>query len=322
LIMLSRLFKRRVVQRSSRRLLRFQIRKVKSSRFYAGLFNVKSDLAINFESIEDPNKPVMSMVPSLVFGESGKLASYYWLFAQKQGSLDQVEKDFDKITKFRENEKDLNHLNVLVYSAKYEPVERAKAFSDPAISRLTLHPTTQKILADLCLRERQVLLWSIIEDFKYLMKSYRHEIDVSIILPAIPSAEYFELLYSKIINEYLSPESKINLTIEIDPTISRGYKIRMGHKSVDNTWNSDLLKRSELEEQDNMATEKKIQSLYPKVYEVKLPSQEENVKFALKLIEKISSEKVSIPITPETSKTVSELQKSSSSLNPGVFFYD
>jgi len=316
--MFSRLIlRRRLVGEKRSKLFRkkFQMRRVK----FASSF-VKSDLAINFEALEDPQKPVMSLVPGLVFGESGKLSSYYWLYAQKQNALEQVERDLDKISKFRENEKDLNHLNVLIYSAKYEPTERAKAFNDPSVSRLQISPVSQKILTDLCVRERQVILWAVIEDFKYLMKSYRHEIDVTIILPSIPTAEYFELLYSKIVNEYLSPESKINLSIEIDPTISRGYKMRMGHKAVDNTWNSDLIKRNELEEQEIFSKEKKIQSLFPKVFEVKLPTTEENVNFALKLIEKISSEKIQVPITLETSKTITELQKSVGTINQDSFY--
>jgi len=312
------LFRRKLVgQRKTNFKLFRKLQRIRRVRFIS---NVKSDLAINFESLEDPNIPVMSQVPGLVFGESGKLASYYYLFAQKQNALEQVEKDFDKISKFRENEKDLNHLNVLIYSAKYEPFERAKAFNDPSVSRLQISPVTQKIITDLCVRERQVLLWAVVEDYKYLMKSYRHEIDVAIILPSIPTPEYFELLYSKIVNEYLSPESKINLTIEIDPTIARGYKMRMGHKAVDNTWNTDLLRRNEIEELEQFSKEKKIQSLYPKVFDVKLPSTEDNVNFALKLIEKLSTEKGQVPVTPETSKTISELQKSVSTINQEAFF--
>jgi len=282
----------------------------------------KSEATINFEALEDPNKPFMSLVPGLVFGESGKYASYYWLYAQKQNALDQVEKDFDKILKFRENEKNLNHINHLIYSAKYEPVERAKAFADPQVSGITISATTQKILGDLCVRERQFLLWSVIEDYKYLMKSHRHEIDVTIILPAIPTAEYFEIIYSKITNELLSLESKINLAIEIDPAISRGYKIRIGHKSVDNTWNSDILRRNELEDLEIFNKEKKFQSLYPKVFQVKPPTTEQNVTYALGLIEKLASEKISVPVTPETSKTINELELSGSTLNPEKEFFE
>jgi len=261
--MFSRLLQRKIfgLGRRSSRFSRFHLNKGK--KFYASGAAPKSDLAINFDSLEDPHKPVMSMVPGLVFGESGKFASYYWLFAQKQNSLEQVEKDMEKIIKFKDNEKDQNHINVLLYSGKYEPTERAKAFSDPSISKLTLSPATQKILADLCVRDRQYLMWSIIEDFKYLMKTHRKEIDVSIILPQIPSPEYFEILYNKILNEYLSSDSKINLSIEIDPTITRGYKLRMGYKAVDNTWNMDLLKRNEMEDQEIFTKEKKIPISFP-----------------------------------------------------------
>jgi len=49
---------------------------------------------------------------------------------------------------------------------------------------------------------------------------------------------------------------------------------------------------------------------------VKLPSHDENVNYALKLIEKLSSEKVQIPLTHETTKTINELQQSGSNLKP------
>jgi F0F1-type ATP synthase delta subunit len=274
------------------------------------MYVTKNDLLIQFESLEDHNTPFLSMVPGLVFGESGKFASYYWIFANKQNALEEVEKDFDKILKLRENEKDFNSAKILIYSNKYEPVERAQAFCDPNVLRISLSPTTQKLISDLCVKDRQYLMWAIIEDYKDLMKAHRKEIDVTIILPKIPTPEYYELLLSKITNEYLSTDSKMTLSIEIDPTISRGYKFRMGNKSVDNTWNSDMLRRTELEDQSFSTIEKNFQSLYPKVYDVKRTPSDENVAYILNLIEKISSEKVVASVKQETSKSVTEIEKS------------
>jgi len=274
------------------------------------MYVTKSDLLISFESLEDDNTPFLSMVPGLVFGESGKFASYYWIFANKQNSLDEVEKDFDKILKLRENEKDFNNMKILIYSNKYEPIERAQAFCDPNVLKVTLGPTTQKIISDLCVKDRQYLLWAIIDDFKDLMKAHRKEMDVTLVLPKIPTVEYYELLLGKIMNEYLSTDTKMTLSIEVDPTISRGYKIRMGNKSVDNTWNSDMLVRNELEDQSYLTFEKNLQSLYPKVYDVKRTPMEEKVSYVLKLIEKISTEKLALSVKQENSKSVNELEKS------------
>jgi F0F1-type ATP synthase delta subunit len=282
----------------------------------------RSELAINFESLDDPNKPLMSRVPGLVFGESGKLASYYWLFANKQNALEEVERDFDKILKVKENPKDFNLFNMLIYSTKYEPVERAKAFSDPSISKVSLSSTTQKIIADLCVKDRQYIFWAIIGDFKDLMKSHRKEMDVTIVLPSVPSVEYYELLLSKITSEYTSENAIMNISIEIDPSISRGYKISVGHKQIDNTWNTDLLKRNELEDQVVLTKEKKMQSLHPKVYDVKVPTTEENTAHIIKLIQSLSKDR-SIPSTKtETSKTISDMKNIATSLNGQKDFFD
>jgi len=308
---------RRLVKRSTRRIRcprgnnhKFISLRRRESRIINRMYATKSDLLIQFDSLEDPNIPFLSMVPGLVFGESGKFASYYWIFANKQDSLEAVEKDFDKILKVRENEKDFNNMKILIYSNKYEPVERAQAFCDPNVSKVSLGPTTQKIISDLCVKDRQYLLWSIIEDYKDLMKAHRKEIDVTLVLPKIPTAEYYELLLSKLTSEYLSTDSKMTLSIEIDPTISRGYKIRLGNKSVDNTWNSDMLRRAELEDQSYLTIEKNYQSLYPKVYDVKSTTSDENVAYVLKLIEQLTTEKLVPSVKPETTKSVSELEKS------------
>jgi len=50
--------------------------------------------------------------------------------------------------------------------------------------------------------------------------------------------------------------------------------------------------------------------LFPKVYDVKRTSPDENVAYVLKLIEKISTEKVGTSVKQDTFKTVSELEKS------------
>jgi len=50
--------------------------------------------------------------------------------------------------------------------------------------------------------------------------------------------------------------------------------------------------------------------LYPKVYDVKRTPSEENVAYVLKLIEQLTTEKLVPSVKPETTKSVSELEKS------------
>jgi len=119
------------------------------------------------------------------------------LYALDQKALENVDKDFDKILNIKKNEQSLNAFNTLIYSTRYEPIERADAFSKADVLKIQLHPVTAKILGDLSVKERQYLIWSIIEDYKDLMKSHRKEIDVTIVLPSIPSAEQFEFLIKK-----------------------------------------------------------------------------------------------------------------------------
>jgi len=249
----------------------------------------------------------LTKVPGLVFGESGKLASLYWLYALDQKALDNVDKDFDKILNIKKNEQSLNAFNTLIYSTRYEPIERADVFQKPdQLFKFQLHSVTSKILGDLSVKERQYLIWSIIEDFKDLMKSYRNEIDVTIVLPSIPQVDQFEFLMKKIENEYLTPNSKINLSIEIDPTIVKGYKLRLGHKNIDNTWNPDIKRANELEDQRNIQREKDFTSKLPLVYDVQLPSIEQNTAYAQKLIESVLGEKLNLSSLRKPNKKTSD----------------
>jgi len=277
---------------------------------------------LNLSMFDNNEKPLMSQVPGLVFGESGKLASYYWLYANQQKAREAVEQDFDKILKIRQNEKELNTFNHLIYSTVYDPVERAKAFANTSVTKISFNPVTIKILGDLSMKNRQFLLWSIIEDFKDLMKSYRREVDVTLVFPKVPSPDYFELILSKIENEYLPENSKMNLAIEIDESILRGYKVRMGHTSVDNTWNADYQRFLDIEEQIKANIDKKNQSMYPTVYNVKLPTIEEVSAEVIKLMEKIVTEKEPLSIKVDTRKTLKVLEKTSKEIDLEKMLFD
>jgi len=212
-----------------------------------------------------------------------------------------------KSQKLDKTKKDFAVFKTLIYSTDLSPDERSAKIVQPTPST-TFSPATQAILTDLCYKERQSLIWAIIDDYKDLMKAHRLEIDVAIVLPSVPNPDYFELLMAKIQNEYLTPNAKINLSIEVDETVIGGYKVRVGHNVYDNSWNADLSKFTEADE--IRVGMKKFDT--PTVHEVDLPTSQDIAKFVTKSIERLLTDKLSF--SGKADPTLSLLTKLEGSL--------
>jgi len=176
-------------------------------------------------------------VPAIIPGKAGEVAMNFFKNVWKH-SGDVGVKTFE------------SELNLLTWSVKKDSaweltrsplisLEKKNQIVTDRIKKLGCSDFFVSQILTLVKSENLFRLNQIRFDFEEIMRAFRREIDVTLITKSTLSAEDLEFYKRSIRSNYLSPQDNIIFKHQVDPSITKGYKIELSGQLLDYTWNRD-----------------------------------------------------------------------------------
>ncbi|XP_018645721.1 ATP synthase delta chain, putative [Schistosoma mansoni] len=174
--------------------------------------------------------PVLALIqpPVQVFGLEGRYASALYSAATKQKALDKIEKDIQLI-------KNTLKKDVKLHEFCLDPsLQRATKINGigQALDKLKVNEATKNLFVILAENGRLSKINSVIDKFEQIMTAYRGEVNCTV-RTAKPLDKTLENELRNALNGFLKPGEKLQLTLEIDPSIIGGMVVSIGDRFVD-----------------------------------------------------------------------------------------
>ncbi|THD22600.1 Mitochondrial ATP synthase subunit OSCP subunit [Fasciola hepatica] len=175
-----------------------------------------------------PSLQKLVLPPVQVFGVEGRYATALYSAASKMKTLDAVEKDLNTIRDTLAKDARLREFCVnpsLQRATKV--IEFAKV-----LDKLKVNPQTKNMLVTLTENGRLGLISAVLEKFAQIMSAHRGEV-TCVVRTAKTLDRTTEQELRTALNEFLKPGEKLNLTLELDPSLIGGMVVSIGDRFVD-----------------------------------------------------------------------------------------
>ncbi|EPB73527.1 ATP synthase F1, delta subunit [Ancylostoma ceylanicum] len=174
--------------------------------------------------------------PVAVHGIEGRYASALYSAAHKQKSLDQVDKDLQKIRSVYQQDQKfkarrLHVLRDFVLDPTLKGLKKKQAVLAVA-QKLGLSKESTNFLGLLAENGRLSKLEAVVASYEHIMRAHRGELFVQV-TSAEPLSKSHESALSDALHKMAKSGQKLNVTYTVKPSIMGGLVVTIGDKYVD-----------------------------------------------------------------------------------------
>ncbi|KAK6042120.1 ATP synthase F1, delta subunit [Cooperia oncophora] len=167
--------------------------------------------------------------PAQVHGIEGRYASALYSAAYKQKSLEQVDKDLQKIRSIYQQDASFREFVLVNPTLRGQ---KKKVVTLEIAKKLGLAKESTNFLGLLAENGRLSKLEAVVSSFEHIMRAHRGELFVQV-TSAEPLTKSHESALNDALNKMAKSGQKLNVTYTIKPSIMGGLVVTIGDKYVD-----------------------------------------------------------------------------------------